>query len=56
MASWLEKLLNQAAGDIDDDEDGEGSSSGFELSRNLRIILASAITIISAFVIWWIMS
>lgn len=57
MASWLEKLLNQHIDDLDADEtDEEAVQSGIDLSRNVRIILAIIITIISAFVTWWIMS
>lgn len=58
MASWLEKLLNQGADQLDDEdmEEGEEVVSGFALPRNARIVLAIIVTIISAFVIWWIMS
>lgn len=57
MASWLEKLLNQQIGDLDAEEtDDETVQSGIDLSRNVRIILAIIVTIISAFVTWWIMS
>lgn len=57
MASWLEKLLNQQIGDLDAEEsDEEAVQSGIDLSRNVRIILAIIVTIISAFVTWWIMS
>ena len=58
MASWLEKLLNQSPDNLDDDEmdEGEESASGFNLPRNLRIVLAIIVTIISACVIWWIMA
>ncbi len=57
MASWLEKILNQQIGDLDAEEsDEEAVQSGIDLSRNVRIILAIIITIISAFITWWIMS
>ena len=58
MASWLEKILNQGADQLDDEDMGEGEEvvSGFALPRNARIVLAIIVTIISAFVIWWIMA
>lgn len=58
MASWLEKLLNQGADQLDDEDMDEGEEvvSGFALPRNARIVLAIIVTIVSAFVIWWIMS
>ena len=58
MASWLEKILNQGADQLDDEDMDEGEEvvSGFALPRNARIVLAIIVTIISAFVIWWIMA
>lgn len=57
MASWLEKLLNQQIDDLDAEEgDEEAIQSGIDLSRNVRVILAIIVTIISAFITWWIMS
>ena len=51
--SWLQNIFTPpSTGDLDLDD----TRPGFEWNQNVRIVLAMIIVIISAFVVFWILS
>ena len=51
--SWLQRIFSSpSTGDLDLDEE----SVNFQWNQNARIVLAIIIVILSAFVVYWILS
>lgn len=52
--NWLNGLLGSKTDDSDD-ESMETENNPFEVSQHIRIVIALAVVVISAFVMWWIL-
>ena len=53
FSSWLQRIFSPpSTGDLDLDEE----SVNFQWNQNARIVLAIIIVILSAFVVYWILS
>ncbi len=53
FSSWLQRIFSPpSTGDLDLDEE----SINFQWNQNARIVLAIIIVILSAFVVYWILS
>ncbi|MBS6828388.1 MAG: hypothetical protein KH208_00715 [Desulfovibrio sp.] len=53
FTSWLQRIFSPPS---TGDPDLEDETSGFEWNQNVRIVLAIIVVIISALVVWWIVS
>lgn len=51
--NWLNGLLGSKTDDSD--ESMETENNPFEVSQHIRIVIALAVVVISAFVMWWIL-